>query len=351
MKLKFYVPVFISFVLALGSLAAWPQNVGQEVAGTITQEGQPLANAQLVFTSSDTGKVYKANTGKDGKFSMVGLSLGGFSLTITSESGETLYQAPQIALVGQPVAQLVLDITKEGAKQIRSVSDNAKAVKMTKEQIKAEQAKVAAMNAMITQAQTAMQTQNWAEAEKDLKQVLTENPTTTRWELYKALGDTQGRSNKLEDAIQTYQKGIEVAQAVATGAAPKDLRNPDANPAHAKVGISQMQFSTGNAYVKLGKAGDAVALFQKAAETDPNPALAYFNLCAVYYNTGKFEDAAAACDKSITANPAKADPWFFKGSALKNAGKPGSAEALNKYLEMDANGAYSAAAKSLLQKK
>ena len=349
MKRDFCVPVLISFVLALGSVAAWPQNVGQEVRGTITKEDQPLANAQVVFTDGNNGKAFKAKTEKNGKFSLVGLPFSGdFDLMIVSETGETLYQQQHFSVAVQPI---VLNITKEGAQQVKSVFDNAKAPKMTKEQIKAEEAKVAAMNVMITQAQTAIQTQNWAEAEKDLKQILTENPTTTRWELYKALGDTQGHSNKLEDAIQTYQKGIEVAQAVAAGTAPKDLRNPGADPARAKAGIGQMQFSMGNAYVKLGKAGDAVALFQKAAEADPNPALAYFNLCAVYYNTGKFEDAAAACDKSITANPAKADPWFFKGSALKNAGKPGAAEALSKYLEMDANGAYSAAAKSLLQKK
>jgi tetratricopeptide (TPR) repeat protein len=206
------------------------------------------------------------------------------------------------------------------------------------------------MNALIAQAQTAMRAQNWAEAEKSLQQVISENPGTTRWELYKALGDTQGRSNKLEDAIKTYQKGIDVAQAVASGTAPKDPRNPGADPARAKAGIGQMTTSMGNAYVKLGKGDEAIAAFKKGAETDPNPALAYYNLCAVYFNSGKFDDAAAACDKSIAANPAKADPWFFKGAALQSGGKAGAADALKKYLELDPNGALSGSAKSMLEK-
>jgi tetratricopeptide (TPR) repeat protein len=106
----------------------------------------------------------------------------------------------------------------------------------------------------------------------------------------------------------------------------------------------------GNAYVKLGKGDEAIAAFKKGAETDPNPAVAYYNLCAVYYNSGKFDDAAAACDKSIAANPAKADPWFFKGAALQSGGKAGAADALKKYLELDPNGALSGSAKSMLEK-
>jgi tetratricopeptide (TPR) repeat protein len=335
-------------LLALGPVAAWSQSVGREATGTITREGQPLAKAQIILSSNDNGKVFKTKTDKNGQFGLVGLPyVGNFDLTIMSESGETLYKQPQFSL-GGPIH---IDITQESVNQLKSASDNGKAPKMTKEQIKAEQAKVAAMNAMITQAQSAMQTQNWAEAEKDLKQVIADNPTTTRWELYKALGDCQGRSNKLEDAIQTYKNGIEVAQAVAAGTSPKDLRNPNPDPARAKAGIGQMQFSMGNSYVKMGKSTEAIDLFTKAAEGDPNPAPAYLNLCVVYYNSGKFEDAVAACDKSIAANPAKPDPWFLKGASLQKASKPGAAEALNKYLELDANGVYSAAAKSLLQQK
>jgi len=354
MKRYSSILALIALMFAFGSVAAcWPQTVGQPVDGRITREGQPVVNAQIILTNTNTGKVFKAKTGKNGEFSMIGVPFGGYDLQVLSESGEELARQQQ-TIGGEALTltqSIVLDISKDGVKQITSVSDVKPQKKMTKEQIKAEQAKVEAMNVLITQAQAAMQGQKWADAEKSLQQVVAENPTTTRWELYRALGDSQGRQSKLEEAIKTYQKGIEVAQGVAAGTAPKDPRYPGADPVRAKAGAGQMMTSMGNDYVKLGKADDAIALFKKAAESDPSPALAYFNLCAVYYNTGKFDDAAAACDKSLAANPANPSAWFFKGSALHNAGKPGASEALNKYLEMDANGAYSSAAKNLLQKK
>lgn len=352
MKRITYVLAFITMALALSSPAGWAQTVAQAIDGKVTREGQPLANAQVVLTS-DTSRAFKAKTGKNGDFSFIGVPFGSYTMTVTTESGEEVARQPQVVGTGNTaVTQLiVLDITKEGVKQIRSVSESEKSKKMSKEEIKAEQAKVEAMNALIMKAQSAMQSQKWDDAETALKQVLAENPSTTRWELYKALADSQGRLNKTDEAIKTYQQGIDIAQAVAAGTAPKDPRNPGADPARAKIGAGLMMTSMGNAYVKLGKGDDAITLFKKAAEADANPSLAYFNLCAVYYNTGKYEDAAAACDKSIAANPAKADAWFFKGSALQYAGKPGGVEALNKYLEMDANGPYTAAAKMQLQKK
>ena len=355
MKRNISILALIAMMVVLGSLAAWPQTVAQAIDGKISREGQPLANAQVVLTNTDNGRAFKAKTGKNGDFSMIGVPFGSYEMTIVSESGEELDREPQIVGSGNTaVTQLiVINLTKEGAKRITSVSESGP--KLTKEQIKernkAEQAKVEAMNALIMKAQTAMQSQNWPEAEKALQQVIDENPGTTRWELYKALADSQGRMNKTEDAIKNYQKGIEIAQAVAAGTAAKDPRNPGADPARAKLGAGMMMTSLGNAYVKLGKGDDAIALFRKAAETDANPALAYYNLCAVLYNTGRYEEAAAACDKSIAADPKKAEAWFFKGSALQNAGKPGAADALKKYLELDANGPFSASAKMLLQKK
>jgi tetratricopeptide (TPR) repeat protein len=313
-----------------------------------------VVNAQVVLTNSDNGRVYKTKTGANGAFSMIGVPDGQYDLTVIGEGGETLIQQKQPVGFGptsSETTQILLDVTKDGVKPVdpKTVKD-VKAPKMTKQQIKEEEAKVAAMNALIGQAQNAMRAQNWPEAEKALQQVLADDPNTTRWELYKALGDCQYRSNKLDDALKSFQKGMEVAQAVAAGTAPKDLRNPNPDPGRAKAGISQMLTTVGNVYLKQGKADEAISTFRKAAESDPNPAVAYYNLCAVEYNNGKYDDAAAACDKSIAANPAKAEAWYFKGASLKNAGKPGAPEALHKYLELDPNGPYAAAAKSLLPK-
>jgi tetratricopeptide (TPR) repeat protein len=205
------------------------------------------------------------------------------------------------------------------------------------------------LNTLISQAQTAMQTQNWAGAEAALKQLNAAAPDTNRWEFYKALGDAQKNSSEFQDAVKTYAKGIEVGQALVSGSVPPDPKNPNSTPAAAKSGVGRMLTSQGNAYLSLEKPDEAVAAFKKAAEIDPTPAIAYYNLCAVEFNAGKYADAAAACDKSIAADATKADAWFFKGAALYKTGKiengkqtvpPGTAEALNKYLQVDPTGTH-----------
>ena len=158
----------------------------------------------------------------------------------------------------------------------------------------------------------------------------------------------QKNADKEQEAAQTYEKGIQVAESVASGKAPQDPHNPNPDPARAKAGAAQMATSEGNIYVKMNKNDEAIASYKKATEIDPSSATAFYNLCAVQFNGGKFDDAAAACDKSIAADPNKADAWFFKGAALAKAGKPGANDALNKYLQLDPSGTHTVEAKTLL---
>jgi tetratricopeptide (TPR) repeat protein len=111
-----------------------------------------------------------------------------------------------------------------------------------------------------------------------------------------------------------------------------------------------MLINEGNAYLKLHKNKEAIDAYNKAASMDPNPARAYFNLCATQYNIGNVEGALHACDKAIAADPSKADAYFIKGSLFvadsktdmngKITAPPGTVEALSKYLELAPNGAH-----------
>lgn len=343
----------IVIIFALGAPLLFSQQVGAIVEGQVTEEGKPKEKAQVVLLDPGTGRTYKAKTGKDGKFSLVGVAFGPYKFQVLNDKGEVI--ASQDTTIGSEISTsrqiLTVDLAKDAPpiKDAGSSKPGEKAPpKLTKEQIKAEQEKVAAMNALIQQAQAALQGQRWAEAEKLLQQVIAENPTTTKWELYRAQADSQRNQNKLDDAAQTYEKGIAVATAVASGQAAPDPRNPNPDPTRAKAGAGQMLNSLAGIYLKQGKMDQAIATYQKAAATDPNPAAAYYNLCALAFNAAKYDDAAAACDKSVAADPSKADAWFFKGAALAKANKPGSAEALNKYLQLDANGVHAAEAKTML---
>jgi len=327
----------------------WAQQVGVIVEGQVKEEGKPKAKVQVVLTNSNTGHTYKAKTDKDGKFQIAGVDFGAYKVEVLDD-GKVMFR--QQTDTGQTAGTDTINIDYNPSNapepEGKQGSSDKKQPKMTKEQVKAEQEKVGQMNILLSQAQAAMQAQKWPEAETALKQVIAANPDTTKWELYKALGDSQKNADKEQDAVQTYEKGIQVAESVATGKAPQDPHNPNPDPTRAKAGAAQMATSEGNIYVKMNKNDEAIAAYKKATEIDPSSATAFYNLCAVQFNGGKFDDAAAACDKSIAADPAKADAWFFKGAALAKAGKPGASDALNKYLQLDPSGTHTVEAKTLL---
>ena len=216
--------------------------------------------------------------------------------------------------------------------------------------IKENNAKARASNKLIPQANAALLNKQWQQAEDLLKQLVEINPEI--WNYRQGLGTAQMNLGQYEDALKSFDVGIKLAQ--------KELESkpPDGDAVNVKPGIAMMLTFEGNAYIKLKKNDLAIAAYTKAAAMDPNPALAYFNLCATQYNVGNVEGAEAACDKAIAADPKKADAYFVKGSALYGDGKldakgkyilpPGTVEALKKYLELAPEGAHASDVKAML---
>ncbi len=360
---KIVAPVAVCVILlGLGSLASWGQGFNGSVKATVTKNYEPAANLQVALTDMGTGRQYKAKTDKKGELYIGGLTLGSnFILEIFGPKKEVLFSKPGINISGNDTVDVgPIELTKPEASGGKAGGEPYSATptkkkKMTKEEEAAQKAdveKVKGMNVLIQQAQAAMQAQNWADAEKALKQLIADDPNTTRWEFYKALGDSQRNEQHLEDALQSYEKGTQVAMAVSSGTAPKDPHNPNADPAKAKEGAGEMLNAQGGIYVQMNNNDKAIEAFKRGAEIDPNPGMAYYNLCAMEFNAAKYDDAAAACDKSVTADPSRADAWFFKGAALSKAGQaPAAAEALNKYLQLQPNGTHAAEAKQMLAQK
>ena len=170
-----------------------------------------------------------------------------------------------------------------------------------------------------------------------------------RWEPYQIMGGIEQNAGRNQDAIATYGKGLEVAQKAITA-------NTDA--ARAKTALGQLLSAQGNLYVHEKKFGQAIETFQKAVEVDSYPAVDYFNLCAAYYNIHNDESALESCNKAIASDPKMADSYFVKASVLYSQGKlehgrftapPEATEALNKYLELDPDGPHAANAREMLQ--
>jgi tetratricopeptide (TPR) repeat protein len=353
MRTKSIFTLLAAVVLALSGHAAWSQATLTRAEGKVTNAGKPVPDVQVVLTFQDSGKQSKVKTDKSGAYSLIGLTRGAYTVEVFNAAGQSLYQKKNQALMGEggAVDSLDIDIAGEGG--------NAGQPKVTAaevEAIKAQNAKATSINALIAQYNTAMTAKNWADAIPPLQAMIASDPT--RWDYLQALGNMQFNAEHYEDALQTFDKGIQVAQGYVSGATPKDPKNPITEPAKAKAGMGQMYASQGNAYLKLKKNTEAIAAYTKAAELDPNPAVAYFNICATQYNAGNMDGAAAACDKAIQVDPNKADAYFIKGSAMYGNGKldannkyvvpPGTTDALKKYLELAPDGSHANDVKAML---
>src|SRR2546426_4936789 len=332
---------------ALISLPAWCQASAQITGKILDKAGAPLAGALVVFTNIASGRTYKLKTDKNGEFSQVGITFGNYQIEVFSPDGQSLYREKKSIAEDPDSRRLLVDLSKsQGSAQPKLTPEQIEAIKKQNE-------KATAMNALIQQVQNAINSRNWQEAISPLQELLALDPT--QWQFYSALGDAQLNLGQYDRAVESYEKGIHAAESNTA----VDAGNLSTDPAKKKAGIAKMLTNEGNAYLKLHKTNEAVALYTRAAAMDPNPAIAYFNLCAMQFNVGNFDGALAACDKAIAADPNKADAYFIKGSALYGNGKlddankyvvpPGTVEALNKYLELAPDGAHAADVKAMLE--
>lgn len=353
MKKKAAWIVITSVLLALGTVPAWSQATLARVTGKITDNGKPVPNAEVIYTNVSNGKVIKTKTDKNGDYFALGFSVDDYKIEIKSAAGETLFSVNKYHVEIDKDTTVIknIDLTKDN-----TGGSGGGIPAMTKEQleaIKASNAKAANMNALISQAQNALNAKNWQEAVPPLQQMIEADPK--RWEFYQALGNAQFNLAQYQEAVATNEKGIAAAEASLT----EPGKDPKTEGPRVKAAEGQMLALNGNAYIKLQKNDKAVESFEKAAAMDPNPAIAYFNLCATQYNVGQMKAAAMACDKAIAADPNKADAYFIKGSALYGDGKldannkyvvpSGTAEALNKYLELAPDGSHAADVKAMLE--
>lgn len=342
MKTKLTYMVMATLVFALGATMAWSQATAAKVQGRITNGGKPLANATVVLTNADNGKTVSMKTDKSGQFEGVGVPFGIYEEEVSDSSGEKLYRA-KVQLANEDNSGRPQDLSIDVASKTTGPSAEERAkIEKSNDKIKNE-------NGLIAQLNPALKAQDWKTAEPILTQLVESNPS--RWDYQQALGNAQLNLAKYDDAVASYEKAIPLAE----NSMKTDTK---ADPAKAKAAIGQMLTNEGTADLKLKKNDQAVAAFTKAADMDPNPATAFFNLCATQYNTGNTQGALAACDKAITADPNRADAYFIKGSLMMGESKQskdgkleapeGTSEALNKYLELAPDGPHANDVKAML---
>jgi tetratricopeptide (TPR) repeat protein len=344
-------------------------------------DGKPIVDAQVVWHNDDNGRTYKLKTDKKGGYFSLGIEPGEYTITLTRD-GQQLFTTSK-EHVGVEEHEFNIDIK---AKHEQQIQETAKQTGLTPEQIQqklAEQKRVEQYNANVKQvneklkaASAALQAQppNYDTAIASLNEATQMVPNEGRvWcqlgSAYLASGpgqtDPTEKTKRYTESYTDLQKGIDLenkasdAQAAAAGASPKKPEDVAAD-ANRKASCYN---NLGSAALHIGKSDEAITAYKKAVELDPAHAGSYyFNLGVVLHTSAKDADgrkeAAAAFDKAIAADPNRADAYYLKGADLialatsdssgKLSAPEGTAEAFQKYLELQPNGPHAEEAKQML---
>ncbi len=334
----------------LGSLAT--------VKGRVTGlQNEPLTGASgflVQITNTDNGRKFSAGPNGQGEFQMAGVPLGVYSIVLLKD-GKVVWSLDkkQLEPDNNGMVDLPIDLAKiAAAEQASGGKPNAEQQKKIEEikkknaEIEAYNTKVRAVKPLLEQADAAEKSGNMQQATTLLAQA---SQTAPDFDIvWFKLGDAYLKNKQPQQAVEPLQKAVSM--------------KPDNTAYHILLG---------EALLKSGNSAGSVKEFTAAtqAQNDPNLYLAYFNLGAALTQeaakapdaaarTKLTDDATAAFDKATSLKPDFADAYYQKGVNLlgkatyTKEGKiepvPGTAEALNKYLELQPNGPHAEEAKQLL---
>lgn len=356
---------FLFVILALG-LCVPP--VFAQASGTVKgtakdAQGNPVADGIVLWSNMDNGQKYPLKTNKKGEYFSLGVSPGKYLVTLYKNADEMKAGKELDHVKGFTVTldenTLDLDVKKEMESAAKGQGLSPEQLKQMQEQ-QAKAAKetntVKSLNEKLNAAKTAADAGDFDTAIAALNEAT--QVDGTRDLLWFKLGDYNRLSapkqtdpaekqKRYASAIEDYQKAIDLKKAATNDKDPNAGKN-----------LAAYYNNLAEAYAKANKVDDAVKTYQLAAAADPtNAGQYYFNTGAVLTNAGKVDDALAAFDKVIAADPSRADAYYWKGVNMigkatlqsdKMVAPPGTAEAFQKYLELQPTGTYADAAKQML---
>jgi tetratricopeptide (TPR) repeat protein len=334
---KYFSSFAALLALALCAMPLWAQMEGGIRGIVKDQSGKPIAGATVQLYASETGRKYEYKTNSKGEYRAIGIYLGTYKVSLLV-NGNVVDERNGVPIVPEQEQVVDFDESKNaGGGPTPEQQQKIEAQKKQNEKIKG-------LNESLMKAKELEGAGNYDQAITVLQQATQVDPNQDL--IWGYLGDAQrgaaahstdaqAKTKLYNDAIESYQKAIAL--------------KPTSPAYHA--GLA-------DAYARSGQTEKAVQEYATAAQNDPQNAGAYYyNEGVVFTNTNKTDEAVAAFDKSIQADPNRADAYYLKGQALiakstlkgdKMVAPEGTAEAFQKYLELQPNGKFADIAKQML---
>lgn len=316
----------VLFLVGVCSAPLWAQLDGTIRGDCKDENGKPLQNATVQLFDSSTGRKYTLKC-SNGEYHGGPIYAGTYKATLMV-NGNPVDELNNIPIYANQEQVAPFNLAKNKATENPQQRAQQEAAQKANEKIKG-------LNNILKQAKDLEGQGNYDQAITILQQAAQAAPEQDL--IWAYLGDAQRGAKKYPEAIESYQKALAIKPT---------------NGAY----MAQMA----DALAKSGQTDKAVQQYAAAAAADPaNAGAYYYNEGAVLTNTGKVDDAIAAFDKAIQIDPNRADAYYWKGIDLmgkattdksgKMVAPAGTAEAFNKYLELQPNGKYADATKQMLQ--
>jgi tetratricopeptide (TPR) repeat protein len=348
MKRNFIVFVLVAMVAGLCVPPVFAQATGT-VKGVCTDvDGKPIAGATVEYRSQETGRKYTLKTNGKGEFFSLGIAPGKYDVILSKDGKEVFHFNNVPVTLNEDTNILNFDLKKEQARSVQGQGLSPEQIKQQQEQqakVAKENLNIKSLNEKLAASRQAMAAGNYDQAVQAMTEATQLDPAKDL--IWFTLGDAHSGAAKKTAATdraaakQQYAQAVEAYQKAIAIKPTADYYN---NMAQAMAGAGQLD--------------EATKAYDQAAQLDPTrAAMFYFNKGAVQTNSGKVDDAIDSFKKVIAADPNKADAYYWLGVNMigkatlkgdKMVAPEGTAEAFNKYLELQPNGPFAEPAKQML---
>ena len=350
-KTKFWLALAMAASVPAILTPAFAQDQTGKIHGHLQDPAGVAITDGVVTLSTDGGKTakYTFNSDANGDYKGDGVAAGTYTESLRrpdTPADKVLDQFPEVKVAAGADTAQDFDlsrpeyISKLSPEQRKALTD----LKAKNSEAMKENSVIKNLNADLTSARNDNKAKNYAEAEQLMLKDTQAKPDAAV--LWLELGVAQAGQKKNSDAETSLKKAVEL-----------DAAGKKSNP--------EIQAAANNALGEVlaneGKVPDAQAAYEAAAKINPSQAAMYYgNEAIVMSRAGQTDGVVAAADKAIAADPSKPVPYYLKGQALiskatvdQKTGKiqapPGTADAYQKYLELDPNGPFSNEVKGVLQ--
>jgi len=345
------IPAWMALILALScATIARAQGTGRISGEILDREGKPYPDVNVEIKNPDTGQTYTAKTDKNGRFQQLGLLSGVYVFTLTNEKDHLDFKV-QFRVVQDQENLFKLNFKEvmatqgPSAEEVKKREEEENKFKNMKQHFDAGMAAMNDSTTLRTQLKTAP-----ADQQSGIKDKLNTDYQTAITELKLAEQGVLPKDAKTHAIVwsnlgQAYEFAGQYNEAAAAFAKAVELQ-PQA-PFYEHLSTNLANVAAAQPTLDKAKLADANTACEKAAAVDPaSAARCWKNIGIILSNKNHQTDAVAPLQKATQTDPKDAQAWFLLGGALsaqitpKQEGDkmtyqipPGTAEAYQKAID------------------